>query len=367
MKNLKWIIMILVGLLFLVTVGIVYVPLALEKGMYEFELTFLSNTIVGILFVSGGCYGLIKKKNWPQPIFLHSVILLQMVFLICMAFISEFNFAGGLVFLHIINPILATAVFFFCTTCREMPKIKVLLSAIAFPLVYLIYVIVYGYASGVWLYGILNIPDRGIGFVSLLVLIVALGTLLFEWVQYKISYGFYRRQHVGKGLDERYEFREILQNEAEQAVEIEQICFPPNEACSEKMMKERILAVPELFFVACDRSTGELAGFVNGLATDEDTFRDEFFTDASLNNTKGKNVMVLGLDVLPQHRNQGLAREIISRYVKREQGRKRANIILTCLDSKVAMYEKMGFRNCGIANSTWGAEQWYEMSYDLNK
>ena len=41
-------------------------------------------------------------------------------------------------------------------------------------------------------------------------------------------------------LEERFEFRNIRSDEAEQAVAIEQICFPPNEACSEKHMRDRI-------------------------------------------------------------------------------------------------------------------------------
>ena len=48
-------------------------------------------------------------------------------------------------------------------------------------------------------------------------------------------------------LKERFLFREILQEEAEQAAAIEKICFPPNEACSEKMMHERVAIAPELF------------------------------------------------------------------------------------------------------------------------
>ena len=35
---------------------------------------------------------------------------------------------------------------------------------------------------------------------------------------------------------------------------------------------------------------------------------------------------------------------------------------LTCLEEKVKMYEKMGFHNDGISQSTWGGEEWYEMS-----
>ena len=160
----------------------------------------------------------------------------------------------------------------------------------------------------------------------------------------------------------RFTFREIRPEEAEEAADIEEICFPPNEACSRQMMRERIEKAPELFLVAADRQTGALAGFLNGLSTDETSFRDEFFTDAGLYDPAGKNVMLLGLDVLPRYRGQGLARELMRRYQERERAAGRRELLLTCLDSKVEMYEKMGFRDLGTANSAWGGEIWHEMS-----
>ena len=169
-----------------------------------------------------------------------------------------------------------------------------------------------------------------------------------------------------EGLQERFLFREIRPEEAGQAVLIETVCFPPNEACSEKMMRERIAVAPELFLVAQDRRTGKIAGFLNGLATKETVFRDDFFTDASLQDPEGENVMLLGLDVLPEYRGQGLARRIVDEYRKREQNRGRKMLILTCLEEKVGMYEKMGFQNRGLAHSAWGGEQWYEMSCSLD-
>lgn len=165
-----------------------------------------------------------------------------------------------------------------------------------------------------------------------------------------------------KEINERFEFRSIDPKEAEQAVRIEQVCFPPNEACSEKNMKERIAAAPELFLVAIDRKTGRMAGFLNGVATEETSLRDDFFTKADLHNSKGKNIMLLGLAVLPEYRKQGLAKEIMFQYRRRENDKNRDAMILTCLKSKIEMYEKMGFKNDGIAQSSWGGEQWYEMS-----
>ena len=155
----------------------------------------------------------------------------------------------------------------------------------------------------------------------------------------------------GKDISERYEFRDIRKEEAERAAEIERICFPPNEACSEEHMRERIEKAPELFLAAVDRQTGGMAGF-----------RDEFFTDAGLHNPAGSNIMLLGLDVLPQHRGQGLAGELVAQYVRRERERGRKMLLLTCLQGKVNMYEKMGFTDRGIADSAWGKEEWHEMS-----
>lgn len=166
-------------------------------------------------------------------------------------------------------------------------------------------------------------------------------------------------------LCQRFEFRYIRPEEADQAVEIEQICFPPNEACSEKSMKERVEKAAEVFLVAVDKETGRIAGFLNGISTDEESFRDAFFTDVNLYNPNGKNNMLLGLDVRPEYRNQGLAREIVGQYLQREKARGRHRVILTCLDNKVKMYEKMGFHDDGMANSTWGGEEWHEMSYKL--
>lgn len=164
---------------------------------------------------------------------------------------------------------------------------------------------------------------------------------------------------------EQFAFRSILPEETEQAILIEQECFPPHEACSPKAMSERIAAAPELFLAAIDRQTGKLAGFFNGISTDETTFRDAFFTDISLYDPNGGSVMLLGLDVLPEYRGRGLARALVSEYVRRERANGRAALVLTCLPEKVRMYEKLGFLDRGIANSSWGGEEWHEMAFAL--
>lgn len=167
-------------------------------------------------------------------------------------------------------------------------------------------------------------------------------------------------------MSENFIFRSICPEETAEAIAIEQACFPPHEACSQKHMTERIEAASNLFLVAVDESTGKIAGSLNGIATNESSFRDEFFTDISLNQQDGKNIMLLGLSVLPEYRGLGLARELVRQYSIREQKNGRKMLFLTCLEEKIPMYLKFGFVDKGIANSSWGGEVWHEMRLDLN-
>lgn len=167
---------------------------------------------------------------------------------------------------------------------------------------------------------------------------------------------------VMEKLWEQYEFRNIKQEEIPQAAEIEKRCFPPNEACSYEHMEQRVKKAPELFLVAVDKKTGLLAGFLNGLATEKEHLTDDFFTDAEVHNPAGENIMLLGLDVLPEHRGRGLARTLVEEYVRREKEKDRKKLILTCVEEKVEMYKKFGFMDHGIGISQWGGEAWHEMS-----
>jgi len=168
-----------------------------------------------------------------------------------------------------------------------------------------------------------------------------------------------------KDLYQRFEFRSIRQEEADEAADIEAICFPPNEACSRQRMKERIAVASDSFLVAVDRQTGKIAGFIDGIATNDMQLSDEFFTDASLHNPEGNILMILRLDVLPEYRKQGLGRELVYSCCRREQEKGRRMVMLTCHRKLVKMYKHMGFTDYGESESTWGGEKLHEMYFLL--
>ena len=173
------------------------------------------------------------------------------------------------------------------------------------------------------------------------------------------------RNGLKKDILKKFEFRHTTAEDGDSAVKVEQTCFPPNEACSEARMRERVVKISDQFLVAVDKKSGEIAGFINGMATDEDTFKDEFFTDIFLNNPKGANVMIMGFAIMPKYRGSGLARELMYNYLYLERQKGRKNLILTCLDEKVEMYAKMRYIDNGEATSQWGGESWHEMNLRL--
>ena len=168
-------------------------------------------------------------------------------------------------------------------------------------------------------------------------------------------------------LYERFDFRLINDDEADEAAAVEAECFPPKEACTLEHMRDRVNAAKEIFLVAVDKETGKMAGFVNGIATNGDDFTDDYFTNASLHDKDGKNIMICGICVRPDYQKQGLARELVYNYCRREWERGRRSLILTCKEQKVKMYKKFGFTDRGEANSSWGGQKWHKMDMILNR
>lgn len=141
--------------------------------------------------------------------------------------------------------------------------------------------------------------------------------------------------------------------------EVESRCFPKVEAASENDFKKRLSVYPNHFWLLEDNN--KLIGFVNGMVTDEHILRDEMYENASLHNENGEWQMIFGVDTIPEYRRQGCAEKIINKVISdaKKQGRK--GLVLTCKDKLLHYYEKFGFENEGISESTHGDAVWYDM------
>ena len=158
----------------------------------------------------------------------------------------------------------------------------------------------------------------------------------------------------------KVKIRNARQNEGREMAEIEAVCFPIEEAASEKEIRARLAAFPKNFYVAATQD-GKLAGFINGCTTDQPVLGDELYHDISLHRPDGAYQTVFGLNVLPQYRRQGIAEQLVRALIDgaKESGKK--GVILTCKEHMIHYYEKFGFVNHGVADSSHGGAVWYDM------
>ena len=162
-----------------------------------------------------------------------------------------------------------------------------------------------------------------------------------------------------------FEIRRIRPEEGDAIVTIEHTCFPPGMAETREALLKRVLLVSELFEVAVEKSSGKVVGYLNGVSTAREHFSDDFFSDFSQYDESGRNVMLLGLAVLPEYRGRGIARALMMHYQETQKECGREKLFLTCLEGKVEMYRNMNFKDLGMADSAWGGQIWHEMMCEL--
>ena len=149
------------------------------------------------------------------------------------------------------------------------------------------------------------------------------------------------------------EIREANIEDLSEIIRIESICFPPEEAASEEVIKER--------FAAFSVEDNKIVGFINGCTTDKASLPDKLYHDVKLHNPNGKFQTVFGLDVLPQYRNKGTASELLKSFIDLSKKRGKSGMVLTCKDYLVHYYEKFGFKHEGVSNSSHGGAKWNDM------
>ena len=159
-----------------------------------------------------------------------------------------------------------------------------------------------------------------------------------------------------------YNIRNVTQADLAAVTELEAVCFPPAEAASKTSFAYRIAAFPERFFVA--EREGEIIGLINGCASHLDTIEDRLFEPQG-HEPDGKNQMVFGLAVHPDHQRQGIAAALMETLIAFAQKQGMERVILTCKAEKIHYYSKFGFQNKGVSNSTHGGAVWYDMILEL--
>ena len=110
-----------------------------------------------------------------------------------------------------------------------------------------------------------------------------------------------------------------------------------------------------------EEDDGTVVSFVDGMTTDEPTLRDEMYENAALHDKDGTWQMIFGVNTLPAYRCRGCAGAVLERVIADARAQGRRGCVLTCKDKLVHYYEKFGFVNEGVSQSTHGGVVWYDM------
>lgn len=154
--------------------------------------------------------------------------------------------------------------------------------------------------------------------------------------------------------------RTATQRDLTAVTEVEAACFPAAEAATEADFAKRLAAYPNHFWLL-EEDDGTLVSFVDGMVTDEPILRDEMYENAALHNEDGAWQMIFGVNTLPAYRRRGCAGELLRRAIDDARAQGRRGCVLTCKEALVHYYERFGFQNEGVSESTHGGAVWYDM------
>ena len=140
---------------------------------------------------------------------------------------------------------------------------------------------------------------------------------------------------------------------------VEAACFPPAEAATGDVFRDRLAVYPEHFWLLYEGES--LIGFVNGMVTDEPDLSDVMYEKAAMHNPDGKWQMIFGVNTIPTHRCQGCAAQLLEQAIAEAKEQGRTGLVLTCKDRLVHYYAKFGFVDEGMSESTHGNVAWHQM------
>jgi hypothetical protein len=133
------------------------------------------------MFLFGAAVLQFRGKEISLILYLNFTLLLLLVFLVCMAFINEFQFSGAFIFLHILNPVLLAIYYFVFCNMNDIKRATNVLSVMIMPLLYLVFSVVYGQVTGNYIYFFLNVKEKGYLYCTMFILIVALFQIIIGY------------------------------------------------------------------------------------------------------------------------------------------------------------------------------------------
>ncbi|EOT44620.1 GNAT family N-acetyltransferase [Enterococcus columbae] len=145
----------------------------------------------------------------------------------------------------------------------------------------------------------------------------------------------------------------------EKIYQLEQLCFPKEEAASKQALAERLAYFANHFLLMEHQE--QIIGMVNGMVCHQSELTDNLYAQAHFHDENGEWQMIFGVDTHPAFRHQGVASQLLAEFIQQAKAQGRKGVVLTCKAELIPFYEQFQFVNQGISASTHGNVQWYLM------
>lgn len=146
---------------------------------------------------------------------------------------------------------------------------------------------------------------------------------------------------------------------------LEQESYPPDEAASAITLEYRISMAPELCYIALERGSQQISGFVVGTAAPNDT--PNMTEDMMRDHYPSGNILCIHSVVVEEsRRRQGFGTAMLNAYIQKiVRNTEIKRILLLSKARLIPFYESVGFEVMGESSIVHGQEKWFELCQDI--
>ena len=155
--------------------------------------------------------------------------------------------------------------------------------------------------------------------------------------------------------------RQARFSDLDRIIEIELENFSLKEAIPRSVFEAHFREIQTSFLVA--EKEGRILGYIEGPVVPHRHLHDQSFTEKikDYSHQPGGYISVTCLSIAKEAQALGVGKRLLKALKEVALEHEREGINLTCHDYLIAYYEKHGFVNEGISQSSFAGETWYDM------
>lgn len=161
--------------------------------------------------------------------------------------------------------------------------------------------------------------------------------------------------------------RQARFSDLDRILEIELENFSLEEAIPRSVFEAHLREIKTSFLVA--EKEGCVLGYIEGPVVPHRHLQDQSFTEeiADHSHKSGGYISVTCLSIAKEAQALGVGKRLLTALKEVALEHEREGINLTCHDYLIPYYEKHGFVNEGVSQSTFAGESWYDMVWQPKK